>query len=81
MLQHQSFAPVLVLPLGIAMAEAAQHPRRGERRAAVRAQNEEEGRRTRQRLDDVEVRLDGMHPRLDQHDMRGGPHQGGDSRL
>ena len=52
------------------MAEAAQHPRRGERRAAVRAQNEEEGRRTRQRLDDVEVRLDGMQSRLDQHDMR-----------
>ena len=52
------------------MAEAAQNPRRGERRAAARAQNEEEGRRTRQRLDDVEVRLDGMQSRLDQHDMR-----------
>ena len=52
------------------MAEAAQQPCRGERRAAARAHNEEEGRRTRQRLDDVEVRIDGMQSCLDQHDMR-----------
>ena len=52
------------------MAEAAQQPRRGERRAAARAHNEEEGRRVRQRLDDVEVRLDGMQSRLDLHEMR-----------
>ena len=58
------------MPLLIDMADAAQNPRRGERRAAARAQNEEEGRRTRQRLDDVEVRLDGMQTRLDQHEMR-----------
>ena len=52
------------------MADAAQLPRRGERRAAARAQNEEEGRRVRQRLDDVEVRMDGMQSRIDQHEMR-----------
>ena len=52
------------------MADAAQNPRRGERRAAARAQHEEEGRRTQQRLDDVEVRLDGMQSRLEQHDLR-----------
>ena len=70
LLLHRSSAPVLVwFPL-LKMADAAQLPRRGERRAAARAQNEEEGRRVRQRLDDVEVRLDGMQTRIDQHEMR-----------
>ena len=67
------------------MADAAQNPRRGERRAAARAQNEEEGRRTQQRLDDVDVRLDGLESRLQQHDLRlsffGGSHQGCPPRL
>ena len=69
-----AFAPLFgpsscLVPL-LNMADAAQPPRRGERRAAARAHNEEEGRRVRQRLDDVEVRLDGMQTRIDQHEMR-----------
>ena len=65
-----SGVPIFLIccPPAASMADAA--PRRGERRAAVRAQNEEEGRRTRQRLDDVEVRLDGLDSRLQQHDLR-----------
>ena len=50
------------------MAEAPQ--RRGERRAAARAQNEEEGRRTRQHLDDLEVRLDSVEFRMEQRETR-----------
>ena len=50
------------------MADAPQ--RRGKRRAAARAQQEEDGRRARQRLDDVETRLDTMDSRIAQHEMR-----------
>ena len=49
------------------MAEV--QPRRGERRAA-RAAQEDEGRRVRQCIDDVETRLDTMDSRLAQHEMR-----------
>ena len=50
------------------MDEAPQ--RRGERRAAARAQIEEDGRRTRQRLDDIETRLDSVDSRLELREMR-----------
>ena len=70
LLLHRSSVPILVGSPLLEMADAAQPPRRGERRAAARAHNEEEGRRVRQRLDDVEVRLDGMQSRIDMHEMR-----------
>ena len=64
------------------MADAPQ--RRGERRAAARAQLKEDGCRTRQRLDNVETRLDSVDARLEQHEMRltffGISYQGGPSR-
>ena len=60
----------LLVPSALKWQMQHSFPDRGERRAAARAQNEEEGRRVRQRLDDVEVRMDGMQSRIDQHEMR-----------
>ena len=60
-----------LVPITSSMAEAPQRREAtGERRAAARAQIEEDGRRTRQRLDDLETRLDSFDSRLELHEMR-----------